>query len=172
MNAIDGPLDLLTRRSLDRIASAAAALLDVPLVLISAFDGAHQSYVGSHSLPQMRENETSPLCLEVATVGRPIVMQDARRRLPAAARGVWGFELVAYAGVPLTLRNPSRVGAMAVLSPVRRAWQSEDLDVLRHLAEAAAAVLDLRAECDETPSRIMRKSSCVRPHRSLRRPGS
>lgn len=148
MNALDGALDLLSRRSLDRIAGAAAALLDVPLVLISAFDGERQIYVGAHGLTDARANETSPLCRDVAIAGRPIVMQDARRRLPAAARGAWGFELVAYAGVALKLLDPARVGALAALSPARRAWQSHDLHVLRCLADAAAAILDVRTRCE------------------------
>lgn len=148
MNTIDGPLDLIARRSLDRIASAAATLLDVPLVLISVFDGPRQIYVGSHGLPKMRADEPSPLCREVAIAGRPIVMQDARRRLPAAARGAWGFELVAYAGVALNLLDPSRVGALAVLTPARRAWQSRDVHVLRCLADAAAAILDMQTGCN------------------------
>jgi diguanylate cyclase (GGDEF)-like protein len=147
LNTVEG-MDLLARRSLDRIASAGAALLDVPLVLISVFDGPRQIYVGSHGLAKMRADEPSPLCREVATAGRPIVMQDARRRLPAAARGVWGFELVAYAGVALNLLDPSRQGALAVLTPTRRSWQSQDLHILRCLADAAAAILDMRAGCE------------------------
>ena len=47
MSPVDGSLDLVARRSLDRIASAAAALLDVPLVLISVCEAARQIYVGS-----------------------------------------------------------------------------------------------------------------------------
>lgn len=124
-------------------------MLDVPLVLISVLDGPRQIHVGSHGLPALRENESSPLCREVAIAGRPIMLQDARRRLPSAARGVWGFELVGYAGVSLDLLAPSRIGALAVLSPVRRAWQSQDLRVLRCLADAAAAVLDMHAGCEQ-----------------------
>ncbi len=123
-------------------------MLDVPLVLISVLDGPRQIYVGSHGLAKMRANEVSPLCREVASAGRPIVMQDARRRLPAAALGAWGFELIAYAGVALNLLGPSRVGALAVLTPARRAWQSHDLHVLRCLADAATAILDMRAGCE------------------------
>lgn len=76
-------------------------------------------------------------------------MQDVRRRLPAAARGGWGFDLVAYAGVPVNLLDPSRTGALAVLTPARRSWQDKDLHLLRCLADAAAAILDMRARCEE-----------------------
>lgn len=90
-------------------------------MLISTSDGPRQIYVGSFGLTKIRANDPSPLCREVASGGMPIVMQDARRRLPAAARGVWGFELVAYAGVALSALEPPRVGALAVLAPARRA---------------------------------------------------
>jgi diguanylate cyclase (GGDEF)-like protein len=144
----DGKLDVLARRSLDRIASAAAAVLDVPLVLISVLDGPRQAYVGSHGLSKLGGNEPSSLCREVATTRRPIVMQDARRRLLADTRDAWGFDVIGYAGVVLNLLDPARGGALAALTPARRAWQSRDLDVLRCFADAAAAVLDMRARCD------------------------
>ena len=147
---IDDALDALARQSLDQIAGAAAALLDVPLVLISTLDGPRQSFVGSHGLGKLRIDEPSPLCRDVASSGRPIVMQDARTRIPAAARGIWGFELVAYAGVALSLLDPSRSGALGALTPARRAWQSHDLQVLRCLADAASAILNMKAGCGES----------------------
>jgi diguanylate cyclase (GGDEF)-like protein len=146
---VDGPANLLARRSLDRIASAAAAMLDVPLVLISVLDGPRQIDVGSHGVPEMFANEPSPLCREVGITGRPIVLQDARRRLPTSTHRLGGFELVGYAGVALKLAVPSRIGTLAVFSPVRRAWQNHDLDLLRCLAEAAAAILDMHAGCEQ-----------------------
>jgi diguanylate cyclase (GGDEF)-like protein len=56
---------------------------------------------------------------------------------------------VGYAGVTLNLQRPTQLGALAVLSPVRRAWQNRDLDVLRRLADAAAAVLEMHTGCEQ-----------------------
>ena len=145
----DAPIDLLVRRGLDQIASAAAVLLDVRMVLISMVAGPRQMFVGACGLAEVHADEESPLCRDVATTGRPIVLQDARRRLPARTRGAWGFDLVGYAGVALSLRDPDRAGALAAMTSVRRAWQSRDLDVLRCLAAAAAAILDVRADCNQ-----------------------
>ena len=144
-------MDGLARRSLDQIASAAALLLDVRLVLISVVDGPRQVVVGSYGLAHKHAHEPSPLCRDVATAGRPIILQDVRRRLPAHAhaRGTCGFEIIGYAGVPLSVRHTTPRGALAALTSVRRAWQGDDLHVLRSLAAAAGAVLDMRAGCDE-----------------------
>jgi diguanylate cyclase (GGDEF)-like protein len=149
LKTVDGPLSFLARQTLDRIARAAAAMLDLPLVLITVLDGPHQIHVGSHGPHLGDANESSPLCRKVAVAGRPIMLQDVRRRLPAAARGRYGFELVGYAGVALTLLDPSRSGALAAFSPVRRAWRSHDLHVLRGFADVAAGVLDMHAGCEQ-----------------------
>jgi diguanylate cyclase (GGDEF)-like protein len=149
LSAAADPMDLLARRSLDQIASAAATLLDARVVLISVFEGPRQIFVGSHGLATVHAAEPSSLCRDVAAAGRPIVLQDARRRLPARTGSVWGFDLAGYAGVPMSLRDPDRAGAFAAITSVPRAWQSQDLRVLHALSAAAAAVLDMRAGCDE-----------------------
>ena len=136
--------DDLARRSLDRLASAAATHVGAPLALISLVEGPRQTYVGSHGLSKVRAGHASPLCRDVALAGRPIVMQDARHRLSASTLGPWEFELAAYAGLPL----PSRAGAFAVLAPGRRAWQRHELEILRCLADAASAILDMQDRCD------------------------
>jgi len=141
-------MDLLVRNGLDQIAGAAAVLLDARVVLISMFEGPVQRLVGSHGLATVPADEPSSLCREVATAARPIVLQDARRRLPAR-KGAMGFDLAGYAGVPMSLRDPDRAGAFAAITSVPRAWQSQDLRVLHALSAAAAAVLDMRARCDE-----------------------
>lgn len=149
MSAAADPMDLLARRSLDQIASAAAVLLDARVVLISLIEGPLQNFVGLHGLADVHAGESSSLCRDVATAGRPIVLQDARRRLPARVAGAWGFDLAGYAGVPLALRDPDRAGAFAAITSVPRAWQSHDLHVLHCLSAAAAAVLDMRAGSNE-----------------------
>ena len=143
------PIDALARHSLDQIAGAAVVLLGARVVLISVFEGPLQSYVGSHGLGTVHAGAPSSFCRDVATAGRPIVLQDARRRLPARMEGVWGFDLAGYAGVPMPLRDPGRAGAFAAITSVPRAWQSQDLLVLHSLAAAAAAVVDMRAGCNE-----------------------
>src|SRR5438874_6119201 len=143
------------RRGLDCIAAGAAALLDVPLIVISVLDGARQEIVGAHALAEhsLQQQEGCPACRDVALSGRPIIAQDARSRLPRSARRGWGLELVGYAGVPLVLEG-GRTGTLAAFAPARRTWQSRDLLVLRSIADAASAVLDTQRRCDELGARL------------------
>jgi GAF domain-containing protein len=152
LSAAVDPMDLLARVALDRIAGAAAVLLDAPVVLISMIEGPLQIFVGVHGLANAHADDPSSLCRDVATAGRPIVLQDARRRLPASVRGPWGFDLAGYAGVPLSLRHPDRAGAFAAITSVPRAWQSRDIHVLHGLSAAAAAILDMHAGSNELVS--------------------
>jgi GAF domain-containing protein len=135
----------VTLHSLDRIAAAAATLLDVPVVVISLVDGDRQDCVGASGITP---SEPSALCREVAVSGRPMLYQDARHRVPLVRRG-WGLELIAYAGVPLAILEGARAGTIAAFAPIRRAWQSRDLLVLRGFAEAAGAVVDAMGHDDD-----------------------
>lgn len=147
------PMNLIARTSLDQIASTAAALLlDVRVVLISVFDGELEIVVGSHGVGGVHADKPSSLCRDVATTRRPILVQDARRRLPGRMPDARGFDVAGYAGVPMSLRDPDRAGVFAAMTSVPRAWQGQDLHVLQALAAAAAAVLDMRAACDELVS--------------------
>ena len=152
VTARDLALDAGLHASLDRIASGAAAVLEVPLILISVIEGGRQAFVGSHrggGLRPSQADDPSPLCREVVAAGRPIVMQDVRRRFPPGACHLCGFELVAYAGVPISFGAGTQVGAIAALAPTRRAWQARDLAVLRSFAEAAGAIFDMQLRCEE-----------------------
>ena len=145
------------RDSLDRIASGVAAILEVPLVLLSVIDRGDQLLLGAHhgSHVQMPGGTAPcPFCREVISTGRPIVVQDARRRLNPPARHSCGFEFVAYAGVPFLFNSGTRTGAIAAFGPVRRAWQSRDLVVLRSFGEAAGAIFDIHEHCRATVQQL------------------
>src|SRR6185295_3236647 len=66
-----------------------------------------------------------------------------RSRTSSTTRKAWGLDLVGYAGVPLTVLNGERSGAIAACLPGRRAWQDRDLALLRAFGDAASVVLEL-----------------------------
>ena len=137
------------RATLDRLAAAVAALLDVPLVLFTLVEAGRVDVVGAHGFvaPQLPD-QPSALCREVAVSRRPILVQDAKQRFSEQTRRGWELELVAYAGVPLPICEGVRRGALIAFLPVRRAWQGNDVHVLRSFAEAAAALVDMQARYD------------------------
>jgi GAF domain-containing protein len=129
--------------SLDRLAAATAAVLEVPLVVASVFDGARQIFVGAHGLIEPLcstrwTDQSSLMCRSVAEHGRPIVVQDRRRAPPDVVQGWGGFVMAAYACVPLPGGDGTPIGALAAIDSSRRTWRGRDLVVLRAFADATA----------------------------------
>ena len=131
---------------LDDICAAIAALLGVPIVLISVVEAERQSFIGSHGIAapigeSPPDGDRSPLCFEVALTAAPIV-EDAQAKLPAAALNGWRIDYECYAGVPLLLRDGTCIGTVAAFAPSQRVWQRNDLLVLRGFADAAVAIIE------------------------------
>ena len=134
------------RRAFDRLAKGVALLLVVPRVLISIFHESHHLVIGAHAtsaLPvQVGEDELLQLCRDVAVGKRPIMLQDARRRMRTDLKsGVF----VSCAGVPLPFVEGAYTGAITVCDITRRGWQDRDLLVLRCFADAVATIVEVRA---------------------------
>ena len=136
----------------DTIAAALAGLLDAPLVAISVRDGDQQHLVGSHGVSEADLAGMRPLLLEVVLLGRPVLLQDARRRLAAAHRG-WSLPFVSYLGVPIAMHDGTSIGAVSVLSH-RCNWQDRDLDATRAIAAVAADVMAREQACEERCRRL------------------
>ena len=148
------------RRSLDRIAATVSGVLDVPMVSISVVAQGMQVVAGSHGI--VTGTDPNPLCFEVATTRRPILVQDARSRHAGASRAV-PKNVVAYAGVPLPIRHGNRIGTLAAFTAQRKAWQDLDLVMLRGFAEAIAEILDVHARCDELLKLAIERFPDIRP---------
>jgi hypothetical protein len=125
---------------LDSIAHMIAGLLDAPVVLISLLDGEEHLFVGTHGVAEGSADHVSPLCLEVVTLQRPVLMQDARRHLAAGARDDRGVALVSFMGLPINGRDGTCLGAVSVFREEGRCWQSADLVVLRSFVTLLSAL--------------------------------
>jgi GGDEF domain-containing protein len=136
----------------DAIAVALAGLLDAPLVAISVRDGDGQHLVGSHGVSEADLAGMRPLLLEVVLLGRPVLLQDARRRL-AAAHHAWSLPFVSYLGVPIAMHDGVTIGAVSVLSH-RCNWQERDLDAARAIAAVAADAMARDQACEERCRRL------------------
>jgi PAS domain S-box-containing protein len=135
---------------LDRVARAAARMLDVPVALVSLVDDERQRFAGraAERGPIVATRETpiaQSICQHVVARGAPVVIADAandpRARDHPAVRD---FGVRAYAGVPLTTPDGALLGALCAIDDAPHAWRSEDLARLGELATVAQAELAQR----------------------------
>ncbi|MGY1670637.1 SpoIIE family protein phosphatase [Geodermatophilus sp. SYSU D00710] len=135
--------------ALDRLAELAARLLGVPIAQISLLDDVEVVVAGA-GLPPGTVGREAPLdataCAVPAAEGTPLAVPDVRAEpraadLPQVRAGVVG----AYLGAPLIDSDGFAVGVLCVAAPTPRSWSDADVAVLRELAAAAVAELELVA---------------------------
>jgi diguanylate cyclase len=145
-----GLLDSGDEESFDRFTRLARELLGVEVSQVSLVDHDRQ-YFKSHSGPrsEFADARQSPLshsfCQYTVSSGRPFVVEDARRDPRVCANlAVRDLDVVAYAGIPLTLRDGHTLGALCAVSTRPRVWTSKELKILTGLAHAVVAEIELR----------------------------
>ena len=144
-------LDTPPEEAFDRLTRLAAAVLHVPVSLVSLVDHDRQffkSCAGTLPEPWHAQRQT-PLshsfCRHAVTRAQPLVIDDAREHPLVKDNGaVADLGVVAYAGVPLILSDGHAVGSFCVIDSKPRKWTANDLDVLRTLAASAVGELELR----------------------------
>ncbi|MBK9030529.1 MAG: GGDEF domain-containing protein [Myxococcales bacterium] len=147
---------------LDQIAQATADALAVPIALVSVLDDDHEIWKGAHGLPPALADRRvaaaiSSTTREVLTTGKPMLLQDARRRHRVDHAEL---AIVAYAGVPVVTAEGECVAVLAAIDHRPRAWHDRDVRVLRGLAHAAAAVAEQRRltrQCDALRAELARR---------------
>jgi diguanylate cyclase (GGDEF)-like protein len=143
-----GLLDSLNEEAFDRFTRLAAALLHVPVSLVTLIDADRAFFKSTAGLPaEVREAPLSTnVCKHVVAAKAPLVLGDAR--LDARFDDnplVQDDTIVAYAGIPLTLANGQTLGSFCAVDVVPRTWADGEVDVLKDLAAAVIAEIELRA---------------------------
>src|ERR1700730_1250086 len=118
-------LDSLDEEAFDRFTRLAAALLHVPVSLVTLIDADRQFFKSSWGLPEgVREGPLDvSVCKHVVAAGAPVVLDDLR--LDGRFEDnplVLDETVVAYAGIPLTLSNGHTLGSFCVVDVLPRAW--------------------------------------------------
>ncbi|RMI05049.1 GAF domain-containing protein [Cellulomonas triticagri] len=135
--------------ALERLAELASRLLDAAAAQVSLI-GSEQVVGAAAGGAVGSTGERSPahdsVCTVTARLGEPLIVTDASaddrlQDLGAVSDG----RVRAYLGVPLVGKDGHVVGAMCVFDPQVRAWSTDDVLVLRDLAAAAVAELELSA---------------------------
>jgi methanogenic corrinoid protein MtbC1 len=144
------PLDPAVRELFDRTTRLAAALLDVPVALITIADG-EQLHFASSVGPTDPWGSTAGIalghsaCQHAIRSGLPVAIEDARtdplvRDSPATA----ALGIGAYLGVPIGDHGDSAIGTLCAIDTAPRAWADEDVRVLQDLAATVTAYLGMR----------------------------
>ena len=143
---LDGEPD----EAFDRLTRVAAALLDVPVSLVSFVDPGRQFFVSCLGLGEpWRSARETPLshsfCQHCVVAAAPFVVDDARLHpLVRDSPAIDELGVVAYAGVPITSADGSVLGTLCAIDSKPRAWTEEDVALLSDLAAAAVSELERR----------------------------
>jgi serine phosphatase RsbU (regulator of sigma subunit) len=143
-------LDSPAESAFDRLTALAAAVLDVPISLISLVTADRQFFKSQCGLPgPVAEARETPLshsfCQHVVGAAAPLIVEDARREpLVAANLAVRDLEAIAYAGVPLRTADGQVLGSFCAIDHRPRRWSAADLALLEQLAAATMDVVELR----------------------------
>jgi diguanylate cyclase (GGDEF)-like protein len=142
---IDGEPD----NAFARLNRLAVELLGVPVSLVSLVDEDRQFFAGQVGLPEpwasFRETPLShSFCQRVVNSGEALVVDDARSDpLVSDNLAVRDLGVVAYAGMPLRMRDGNVLGSFCAIDVSPRHWSERDLAVLADLASTAADLIEL-----------------------------
>jgi formate hydrogenlyase transcriptional activator len=143
-------LDSPPEETFDRLTRLAAAVLHVPVALVSLVDGKRsfiKSFFGlSGPLAASRQTPLShSFCKHAVASGEPLLVSDARldplvKDNPAVSE----FGVIAYAGIPLITSEGHALGTFCVVHGQPHEWTEEEIGILRVLATSTISEIELR----------------------------
>ena len=143
-------LDTPAEEAFDRLTRLAARTIRVPVALVSLVDEDRQFFKSCVGLaaPWGTTRQT-PLshsfCQHVVNSGMPLIIEDARENpLVCDNLAIADLGVIAYAGMPLITTAGEVLGSFCVIDTEPRAWNAEELDLLRDFAAAATTEIALR----------------------------
>ena len=127
--------------SFDRLTRVAAGALNAPVALVSIVDEERQLLKGCVGVAEpWASSREMPLslsyCQHALPSPDPLVVSDAREHPDLRdSRAIAEVGAVAYAGVPLVIDGYA-LGTLCVIDHKRREWTTEEIALLREIAEA------------------------------------
>ncbi|WP_309385757.1 GAF domain-containing sensor histidine kinase [Cerasicoccus frondis] len=145
-----GLLEVKDDESFQKFTKVAAALVDVPVSLVSLVSTDHQHFVACQGLPeQVTKEARTPLshsfCQYVVGEGRPLIVNDAREDPRLCDNGaVADLGVIAYLGVPIRTSRFNVLGSFCVIDTKPRNWSQEDIQEIADLAHIVGHEIELR----------------------------
>jgi diguanylate cyclase (GGDEF)-like protein len=144
----DEPLDGANQAALDELVHLAARLTGRPMALVSLLDSDRVRFKARFGV-ELREmtRKAAPCAHAMLTPGSPLVLSDvlADARFAESPLVTDAPRIRSYAGIPLVTAEGHTLGTLCVMDRVPRDTGEEALGLLRDLARAVVANLDLRA---------------------------
>jgi GAF domain-containing protein len=163
-------LDTPAEEPFDRLTRLATRLCKTPVALVSLVDRDRQFFKSAVGLPEpWQTKRETPLnysfCKHAVAMHEPLVVPDARRDATFRDHpAVRELNIVAYAGVPLTLSGQA-LGTLCVIDCEPREWSYDEVLTLKELAQCAMREIDLGTRLRE--SEEARRSAETRANRWL-----
>lgn len=146
-----GLLDSPAEEAFDRLARLASRLLHAPIALVTLVDADRQFFKSCLGLPEpwssWRETPLSySFCQHTVAAHKPLVISDARDHpLVRDNPAIRDLNVVAYLGIPLTMRNGETIGSFCIIDSTPRTWAQEEIDTMHELATSVISEITLRA---------------------------
>jgi GAF domain-containing protein len=144
-----GLLDSDITPSFDRLARLAAEVLNAPVALVSLVDADRQFFKSCLGLPEPWASERqSPLthsfCQHAVASREPLLVDDAREHeLLRDNLAIRDMGVIAYAGIPLIIRDGHALGTLCVMDSRPRHWTTHQVQLLSDLAASVVTEINL-----------------------------
>ncbi|WP_081901194.1 sensor domain-containing protein [Ferrimicrobium acidiphilum] len=151
-------------KDFDAIVASLGIGCHVPIAVVNIVTPGKQTYAAEIGVGESSTSvpDEESFCAEVVNTGRSLVVADAAtHRVYRANPLVRDHVVAAYAGEPL-VDNGIVIGSVAIFDSQPREFTSDELSLLRHLAQLASAVLGLRrAAMTDSLTGLPNRAWCV-----------
>ena len=137
----------------ERVAELAATVARAPMAMVGLLDDTHLHALARVGAPDLATAPRTALaesfCRHVVAGAEPLVVEDAREHgLTKGLVSVKSGKVLAYAGLPLTLRGGHVLGTLCVADAKPRHWKASELSALEGVARWAVTELERRADAE------------------------
>jgi sigma-B regulation protein RsbU (phosphoserine phosphatase) len=141
-------LDTPADGTFDRITALAAAMLDVPIAIVSIVDEDRIWFKSRHGLEVAEIDREPGLCASAILGADPLLLPDARLDPVALTNPLVAgeFGLRFYAGAPLTTSDGHNLGTLCVIDREPRELDDRQVGILEDLAALVVHELEVRLE--------------------------
>ena len=139
-----GLMDSKPDARFDRLTALAARLLGVPVSLVTLVDDQRQYIKSGVGLAVQETPLTHSFCKHVVLSAEPMIIPDAREDSRVAGNpAIRDYDVIAYAGIPLTNADGQTLGSFCAIDNVPRTWSADDIALLQELARGVVAQIAL-----------------------------